>query len=85
MYVKAINFGAVAIGLNQVSFMSDVDRPIRCYAMLTNTNATIPWIGTPGTDQSFCSINGANARIHSTAAFSAGAVVFVGYYYKTNE
>lgn len=85
VYVKAINFGAVAIGLNQVSFMSDVDRPIRCYAMLTNTNATIPWIGTPGTDQSFCSINGANARIHSTAAFSAGAVVFVGYYYKTNE
>lgn len=85
VYVKAINFGAVAIGLNQVSFMSDVDRPIRCYAMLTNMNATIPWIGTPGTDQSFCSINGANARIQSTAAFPAGAVVFVGYYYKTNE
>lgn len=85
VYVKAINFGAVAIGLNQVSFMSDVDRPIRCYAMLTNMNTTIPWIGTPGTDQSFCSINGANARIQSTAAFPAGAVVFVGYYYKTNE
>lgn len=85
VYVKAINFGAVAIGLNQVSFMSDVDRPIRCYAMLTNMNATIPWIGTPGTDQSFCSINGANARIQSTAAFPAGVVVFVGYYYKTNE
>lgn len=85
VYVKAINFGAVAKGLNQVSFMSDVDRPIRCYAMLTNTNTTIPWIGTPGTDQSFCSINGANARIHSTAAFPDGAVVFVGYYYKTNE
>lgn len=85
VYVKAIDFGAVAIGLNQVSFMSDVDRPIRCYAMLTTSNATIPWIGTPGTDQSFCSINGANARIQSTAAFPAGAVVFVGYYYKTNE
>lgn len=85
VYVKAINFGAIAVGLNAVSFMPDADRPIRCYAMLTNTNATIPWIGTPGTDQSFCSINGGNARIHSTAAFSAGAVVFVGYYYKTNE
>ena len=85
VYVKAINFGAVAVGMNQVAFMSDVERPIRCYAMLTDRNATIPWIGTPGTDQSFCSINSANARIHSTVAFPAGAVVFVGYYYKTNE
>ena len=85
VYVKAINFGAVAVGMNQVAFMSDVERPIRCYAMLTDRNATIPWIGTPGTDQSFCSINGANARIYSTVAFPAGAVVFVGYYYKTNE
>lgn len=85
VYVKAINFGAVAVGMNEVSFMSDVDRPIRCYAMLTDRNATIPWIGTPGTDQSFCSINHTDARIHSTAAFPDGAVVFVGYYYKTNE
>lgn len=85
VYVKAINFGAVAVGMNQVAFMSDVERPIRCYAMLTDRNATIPWIGTPGTDQSFCSINGANARIYSTVAFPAGAVVFVGYYYKPNE
>ena len=85
VYVKAINFGAVAVGMNEVSFMSDVERPIRCYAMLTDRNTTIPWIGTPGTDQSFCSINYANARIHSTVAFPAGAVAFVGYYYKTNE
>lgn len=85
VYVKAISFGAVTIGLNQVSFISDVDRPIRCYAWLTSSRATIPWIGTPGTDQSFCSINGANARIYSTTAFSDGNVIFVGYYYKINE
>lgn len=85
VYVKAIDFGAVAVGMNQVSFMSGVERPIRCYAFRTDGNATIPWIGTPGTDQSFCSINNAYARIHSTVAFPAGDVVFVGYYYKTNE
>lgn len=85
VYVRAIDFGAVAVGLNQVSFMSDEERPIRCYAFRTNGNATIPWIGDPGTDQSFCSINNAYARIHSTVAFPAGTVVFVGYYYKTNE
>lgn len=85
VYVKAIDFGAVAVGMNQVSFMSGVERPIRCYAFRTDGNATIPWIGDPGTDQSFCSINNAYARIHSTVAFPAGDVVFVGYYYKTNE
>ena len=85
VYVKAINFGAVATGLNQVSFIPGEYRPIRCYAMLTDRNTTIPWIGTPGTDQSFCSINNGQARIYSTVAFPNGAVVFVGYYYKPNE
>ena len=85
VYVKAIDFGAVVVGMNQVSFTPAGGRSIRCYAMLTTRDVTIPWIGTPGTDQSFCSINDGNARIYSTAAFSAGSVVFVGYYYKPNE
>ena len=85
VYVKAIDFGAVAVGMNSVSFTPTGCLSIRCYAMRRNGDATIPWIGTPGKDQSFCSINNGNARIHSTADFPAGDVVFVGYYYKPNE
>lgn len=87
VYVKAINFGALAVGLNQIAFFSNGEIPLRCYAIHTNARATIPWIGnTPGAggDQSLCSINGNNARIWSTVVASAG-VVFVGYYYKPTD